>query len=567
MVEGQNAEETAAYLATIQTARTQVYRVRFASNCVMTSTGVRSEAEVSMPAASGSCTRLALGIVILGAVVRVTNYVTRGGLWTDEAMLLRNVAERGYRELLEPLAYNQAASVGFLIMQKAAADAIGYGRFGTRLVPLLFGLAALPLFMMLGRRSLPRREASMVLILFALTPQLVYYSAEAKQYAVDVVATLVVLVFAMDVLLYGARIGRLAAGAIAGVFLVWLSHSVVLVMAGIGLTLLAMFLVRGQIRAALGIALVGACWLGSFAVHWVVSLADLSSHDTLAEAWQHAAFPLIPKSIKELQWWFVGPLEPFRILADAPHGMVTIIGHVGAGIFLLLVVLGCAGLRRRSRWMLALLLSPLAVTLVVSAATGYPIHGRFILWMIPIMLLLTGEGLVILGDASGTNVQLRRPLFVIVLLILLLSLAEWQGRWLSCDRLESCIRKIVATAEAGDVFYVDRLANQPFIYYTRHVPGFAFARPIEMVETKAGMPEVSRYRDVYPLLQRRERVWLVLTKRIPSRSFWRQREMLLALFDGAFGKPVQTVGEPPSAFLYKPLAHLQSGADLAGSDG
>ena len=52
---------------------------------------------------------------VVGAAIRLWQYALNPSLWMDEAFLALNIAERGVAQLGQPLSYNQAAPVGFLL--------------------------------------------------------------------------------------------------------------------------------------------------------------------------------------------------------------------------------------------------------------------------------------------------------------------------------------------------------------------------------------------------------------------------------------------------------------------
>ena len=87
-----------------------------------------------------------------GVVLRAWHYLDNRSLWQDEARLARNIADRSWLELLEPLRHQQAAPPGFLLLEKLSVSVLGVGEPALRLAPLLASCAALPAFRALARR-------------------------------------------------------------------------------------------------------------------------------------------------------------------------------------------------------------------------------------------------------------------------------------------------------------------------------------------------------------------------------------------------------------------------------
>src|SRR6266850_277045 len=93
-------------------------------------------------------------IVCLGVILRLSAYIHNRALWGDEIPLARNIEERTYSGLLQPLSYDQASPVGFLMLERLAVQAFGDNEYALRLVPLLAGVLSLVLFFWLATKCL-----------------------------------------------------------------------------------------------------------------------------------------------------------------------------------------------------------------------------------------------------------------------------------------------------------------------------------------------------------------------------------------------------------------------------
>ena len=123
--------------------------------------------------------------VLIGFAFRVGVYVRDSSLWIDEAMLALNVVNRSPAELMKPLDWNQGAPLGFLMASKAAIALLGDNERAMRTIPFLASLAGLWIFPAFANRAMPIRIARLATILFALSPNLIGYAAEFKQYELD----------------------------------------------------------------------------------------------------------------------------------------------------------------------------------------------------------------------------------------------------------------------------------------------------------------------------------------------------------------------------------------------
>jgi hypothetical protein len=240
-----------------------------------------------------------VALVALGVILRLAALLSDRCLWIDEAMLALNLVDRTPRELLEPLDWNQGAPVGFLLAAKAGLLMFGTDEWAFRVVPFAAPLAGLLGFAWVARRLLPAPAAVMAVTLAAISPYLINYAAECKQYATD--AALAVAMLAASVGLLQRQPlpnpsprggGTSAAGpspppyfsgkgdgglgrsdarrwtplAVAGAVAVWFSHPVAFVLGGIGTALFIEAVAAMDRRRAGACTAVIACWLAIFGV-------------------------------------------------------------------------------------------------------------------------------------------------------------------------------------------------------------------------------------------------------------------------------------------------------------
>ena len=145
-------------------------------------------------------------LVLLGIGLRAAALGGDRNLWIDEAMLALNLIERTPAQLLEPLDWNQGAPVGFLLLTKASIMAVGPSEVGLRLVPFLGSIVGVIAFAGLAISLLPRPAAVLAVALLAVSPYLMGYASECKQYETD--AALAIVLFAIPVDLTQCGQGR-----------------------------------------------------------------------------------------------------------------------------------------------------------------------------------------------------------------------------------------------------------------------------------------------------------------------------------------------------------------------
>jgi uncharacterized membrane protein len=170
----------------------------------------------------------------LGIALRFAEYWGAPSFWHDEAALACNISQRSFSELLQPLAFDQGAPLGFLALQRGVFLLLGGSERALRLLPFLSGIAALLVFPRVARSYLSWRGALIALALFALGGPVVHYGAQLKQYSSDLFFCLVLWGCAGDCLHRFRTDGaiRLCRWAVVGILALCCSHPAAFVLAG-----------------------------------------------------------------------------------------------------------------------------------------------------------------------------------------------------------------------------------------------------------------------------------------------------------------------------------------------
>ncbi len=337
--------------------------------------------------------RTLLAFVALGVVWRVARFAACPPLWGDEAFIAVNLLVRDLAGLLRPLEYYQIAPIGFLWAELAALRTLGASEWSLRLIPFLSGLASLGLFVRLAGRTVDRRSALLAVGIFAAAFYPVRHATEVKPYATDLFFSLMTTGLAWSAWLDRESARRWLALTVAVAAGVWFSYPLVFVAAGVG-SVLAIRAAKEPTRrgvtlfVAFGLA-TSASWLASY--FWVArAQSEAAPFYTQLQTWRDA-FPPLGRPWK-LPLWLVD-VHTGNMLAYPNGG-----NNFGSLATAALVVAGCLALRKTRPALLAMLLSPLAPTLLASAFQRYPYgtSARTTLFMAPAFCLLAGVGLVAL---------------------------------------------------------------------------------------------------------------------------------------------------------------------------
>ena len=222
------------------------------------------------------------------------------------------------------------------------------------LIPLLF--TALFLFASLSRMLLGDGLVRLLALgLFAITDSLIYYSADAKQYSIDVASVLLVWICACRFL--RAPGGRTALWyGLSGALTLWLSHAALFVLAGTGCALALHFLWKKE-RAAFALASAsGALWVLSLLALYVSALRFQVGNGVLDTYWNQYFAPLPPTSFADLRWY----VSAFFGLFTSPFGE----GLKLYGLTAFTMLVGFAALARKRGMDVLLLTAPVFFTLL-----------------------------------------------------------------------------------------------------------------------------------------------------------------------------------------------------------
>jgi len=135
-------------------------------------------------------------ILAFGIFLRLKTYFYCKSFWYDEAALALNILDKSFLELLKPLDYVQCAPYLFLVISKAAISLFGSSEYTFRFLPLVFGIASIFAFYILSKKVLDKKWSILAAnYLFCVNFHLIYYSSEFKQYSLEVLITILTILY------------------------------------------------------------------------------------------------------------------------------------------------------------------------------------------------------------------------------------------------------------------------------------------------------------------------------------------------------------------------------------
>ena len=390
------------------------------------------------------------GVVALGLLPRLAQYVHYRALFHDEAVLANNIVNRPWGELFGPF-QDSMAPAGYLLLTRWAIGLGGMNEYAARLVPFLGGLISLVIFYAVAKRVVSPLGACVALTFFAVSRYVIEFGDYVRPYSTDVLVTLILFGLAQGLLAGGPGRWRYVVFAAVGGLSVWVSFPAVFVLAGLGTAQIVCALREGQKgEMARLCAVYGVCAL-SFLGLYFVSInpiaADVPTMALMNDYYQfaNAFMPLPPRSFGDLKWFNWHFVRVF----ENPGGLTL------AGLAAFAAVAGAVALLLNNRKSLGLLLLPVAMALLASGLERYPFWARTILYLSPIIYMLIGEGVAFLAN----NLKGRNAAVAVVIFVMLIGVPAFRAaRIVRTPTTHHELNKVLDYAQEhwreGDVLYV-----------------------------------------------------------------------------------------------------------------
>jgi len=149
------------------------------------------------------------GLTVLAAVLRLSTLGVQA-YHHDEIVTASRVLRDGFWHAMEAVGFSESAPPLYYALAWVWTQIAGTGEFGLRSLSALAGVATVPVAYLLGRELTGCRAGIVAAVLVAVNPMLLWYSQEARGYALFVLFTALAALFFLRAL--DARPGRGAYG-------------------------------------------------------------------------------------------------------------------------------------------------------------------------------------------------------------------------------------------------------------------------------------------------------------------------------------------------------------------
>lgn len=328
--------------------------------------------------------RLVWILIGLGIFLRVNRYLHNFPFWGDEAWVAQEVIRRSFEHIVFNLSLLPSIGMlplGFLLLEKFLVTLVDFREPVFRFFPCLCGVAGIFLFRKLLKMVTGQRVMLMALAFFVFSNLLIFYSSELKQYSSDVLFTILVLICHRHALKYSMDDRSSTRLSAAGIIALFFSQPVILVLCGVALVQVVVYLRRRQSREAFRYLMVLGLWLISFWSLWRNYYhVNYEGREVLG---YKAPFYL---SCPFLNGDWGGWAQKLWSLFTSPVEMTW------PWLSALMLAAGIWSLWRNNRAWALTLSAPVILTIGLSMADMYPFHGRFIIFLVPLLFILIAEG-------------------------------------------------------------------------------------------------------------------------------------------------------------------------------
>jgi hypothetical protein len=442
-------------------------------------------------------------IILLGILIRLRQYLFNRSLWLDEAYLAFNMIKLDYHDLLLPLLHGQSAPPAFLLITKMLTDIAGHSEYVLRFLPFVCGVASLVLFYYLSTYLLQKKVIPIAVSLLSFSYYAIYYSSEFKQYSVDLLFTIIIILFAVKLHENHYNLKNVVYFGIIGILSTWVSHASIFVLGGAGIALLFDVIITGKSIGENKINIVflkkliaiGIISIASFLVHYFLIIKPVPKGH-FVQFWEESFISFPPLSFSDLHRYIIQIIEVIK----NPLGL-----SLFTGIPLLLLIIGIYFFwNKKEKIQFNLLMIPLFILVLAAIFRVYPISGRLILFILPICYIIIAKGVeyFLLND--------KKKIITIIIVCLLLVYPVYKSINISINPIQKQeMRQVVNyylnNKAEGDLICLYYTSVTPFSYYT-------YGRDIDILTTigkNFENPE-KNYEDLEKL-KGKGRVWFIFS--------------------------------------------------------
>ena len=407
-------------------------------------------------------------IIFSGIIISLISLLYNRSLWLDEAMLSLNIINKSYIELLSPLEMGQVAPIGFLYIQKFATSIFGNYDWVLRVVPFLAFIFSIPsLFFVTKKLFNSTQLALLTSAFFSINVTLIWYAVEAKQYSVDVLVAILIVLCALNfnskdnnksLFLYG----------LIGVVSVWFSNISIIMLFTVGLY--SLFLSIGKEKKKKYLVFIPLfSWVISFLIYYICFIYNHPHTDHMVNYWKDN---FLPQNIFSAEFYSFLSVK-IRILFQ---DILSFSQFWIFPLFFSIVAIKILLKKKKSKY-LYLPIFPLLLHLILSSFQLYPFHKRLILYLTPFITILFTFGFVSTYKYLTKKVG-RVPKLILFIPILFLIKPLAKELPFEKEEIKKSLKYIDEHISSNEPIYVYYASKAAFIFYVNRYHNITVANPV-----------------------------------------------------------------------------------------
>lgn len=392
----------------------------------------------------------------VGFFVAIFQYIYNRSVWLDEAKLALNILDRDYLGLMQPLDSGQIAPILFLWIERFNIQVFGSNELALRLFPLLAFLISI--ILVIKVTTLITKNKMIVwytTALFCLSPRLIYYASEIKQYSIDVMVLL--LLYYVFFKAYKTNNNKRLVLIVTGLLTICLSNISVLVLFTLGCYTLVF-----EKKKIKELVLPIVFWVGAFIVYYALFIYKHPNAVIMKSYWSFAFMPNNPFNIAFWSWVW----QTFKTI------FVYLLGFVSLFYIYLIMLLFYLFsiiilIKKRAYKICFLVMFPILLHLVLSMLKLYPFAPRLVLYQVPLYLLTIGFGLNSILNYGKEKFNYKLVIAFTLFPILISAGLLWKRLPLKKEEIKPVYDYITNTIQPEDKIYVYSKNQDVFDFYNK----------------------------------------------------------------------------------------------------
>jgi len=438
-------------------------------------------------------------ILILAASVyiRFKNLAGRS-LWLDEAWVANAITQSNLKQLIVSSFH---APLLFVLSIHLIVTLFGNNEFILRLLPCLFGIGTLIIFLLIVKKHIGRIAILISLLLLSFSYNFVHYSQELKQYSGAMFFTVLLIYFCEKVIAHDKKYDW------AILFLLCLlglgfDHSIVFIIPTVLVVLVISFHKEDYWKKIIVFAsmviIPSSLFFLLYIRHQIASSMGSAQKYWLSYYPDTASFPALVK------WLISSSVGIFNFFSFPYFPVSVIIVIIGLSLFY----------KHSQKRFIIYILLPIILVLAASFLHRYPYGGsRLMLFVAPLLYISFGKGL----DFLIIKLRTGKLYFPLILLIVFIGIApvsnfiKMAANPLRLEEMKPLLEELRKEIKPNDKIYVYYGAVEAFKYYYKS----KYDRMIDrknIIWGRNHRDNINKYVvDLNKILKKNMRIWIIFS--------------------------------------------------------